>query len=79
MGSTGYGKSSTINALFGLGKATDGRDDTYFEVAKVGTKADSKTKDIEKYTIGKLVLWDTLGLRDGTETGGRFFGEKENV
>lgn len=40
---------------------------TYVEVAKVGTKADPETKDIEKYKIGNLVLWDTPGLGDGTE------------
>lgn len=37
------------------------------EVAKVGSKADPETKDIEKYRIGNLVLWDTPGLGDGTE------------
>lgn len=56
VGATGCGKSSTINALFGEG-----------EVAKVGTKADPETKDIEKFIIGNLVLWDTPGLGDGTE------------
>lgn len=39
----------------------------YVEVAKVGSKADPETKDIEKYKIGNLVLWDTPGLGDGTE------------
>ena len=39
----------------------------YVEVAKVGSKSDPETKDIEKYTIGNLVLWDTPGLGDGTE------------
>lgn len=39
----------------------------YVEVAKVGSKADPETKDIEKYRIGNLVLWDTPGLGDGTE------------
>lgn len=39
----------------------------YIEVAKVGSKADPETKDIEKYKIGNLVLWDTPGLGDGTE------------
>lgn len=60
VGATGCGKSSTINALFSCGGETA-------EVAKVGTKADPETKDIEKYTIGNLVLWDTPGLGDGTE------------
>ena len=57
VGATGCGKSSTINALFDCGE----------EVAKVGTKADPETQDIEKYRIGNLVLWDTPGLGDGTE------------
>ena len=39
----------------------------YVEVAKVGSKSDPETKDIEKYKIGNLVLWDTPGLGDGTE------------
>lgn len=66
VGATGCGKSSTINALFGLGEEFC-EDDNYVEVAKVGSKADPETKDIEKYTIGKLILWDTPGLGDGTE------------
>lgn len=80
VGATGCGKSSTINALFAVGESpeeeTDEDDDefeektskkTYVEVAKVGSKADPETKDIEKYRIGNLVLWDTPGLGDGTE------------
>lgn len=62
VGATGSGKSSTINALF-----NDTIDGQYVEVAKVGSKVDPETKDIEKYTIGNLVLWDTPGLGDGTE------------
>ena len=42
-------------------------DKVFVEVAKVGTKSDPETKDIEKYTIGNLTLWDTPGLGDGTE------------
>ena len=81
VGATGCGKSSTINALFSVGEnpeeaAVDDEDadaeekvskKTYVEVAKVGSKADPETKDIEKYRIGNLVLWDTPGLGDGTE------------
>ena len=81
VGATGCGKSSTINALFAVGEnseeaAADDEDvdteekapkKTYVEVAKVGSKADPETKDIEKYRIGNLVLWDTPGLGDGTE------------
>ena len=37
------------------------------EVAKVGSRTDPETKDIERYRIGNLVLWDTPGLGDGTE------------
>lgn len=82
VGATGCGKSSTINALFAAGESVDDNKDSdddekleeeatvtkpYVEVAKVGSKADPETKDIEKYTIGNLVLWDTPGLGDGTE------------
>lgn len=78
VGATGCGKSSTINALFAVGEEYKDVDDeecledelpkkTYVEVAKVGSKADPETKDIEKYRIGNLVLWDTPGLGDGTE------------
>ena len=81
VGATGCGKSSTINALFAAGEeeASEESDEdeiegetvapkkTLVEVAKVGSKADPETKDIEKYRIGNLVLWDTPGLGDGTE------------
>lgn len=79
VGATGCGKSSTINALFAVGEGSEEETDeddefeekplkkTYVEVAKVGSKADPETKDIEKYRIGNLVLWDTPGLGDGTE------------
>lgn len=59
VGATGCGKSSTINALFSCGHEN-------VEIAKVGTNTDPETKDIEKYTIGNLTLWDTPGLGDGT-------------
>ena len=78
VGATGCGKSSTINALFVCGEEDETPDEEdipsetvkkskYVEVAKVGSKADPETKDIEKYKIGNLVLWDTPGLGDGTE------------
>lgn len=80
VGTTGCGKSSTINARFAVGENSEDtaeeEDDelgenapkkTYVEVAKVGSKADPETKDIEKYRIDNLVLWDTPGLGDGIE------------
>lgn len=63
VGATGCGKSSTINALF----SCDHQEEGYVEIAKVGSKADPETRDIEKYRIGNLILWDTPGLGDGTE------------
>ena len=54
-GATGYGKSSTINALFDA------------DVAKVGVGVDPETMAIEKYTLKNLVLWDSPGLGDGKE------------
>ncbi|MCM1123524.1 MAG: 50S ribosome-binding GTPase [Eubacterium sp.] len=62
VGATGCGKSSTINALFACN-----RQEEYVEVAKVGSKADPETRDIERYRIGNLILWDTPGLGDGTD------------
>ena len=78
VGATGCGKSSTINALFACGEKEEIPSDDdisaetvkkarYIEVAKVGSKADPETKDIEKYKIGNLILWDTPGLGHGTE------------
>lgn len=54
-GATGSGKSSTINALFGM------------EKAKVGTGVDPETMDIQRYDLGNLILWDSPGLGDGEE------------
>lgn len=54
-GSTGAGKSSTINALFNM------------DVAKVGIGVDPETSIIEKFILDNLVIWDTPGLGDGVE------------
>lgn len=64
VGATGCGKSSTINALFACGEQGNA---PYMEGAKVGSRTNPETKDIEKYTIGNLILWDTPGLGDDTE------------
>jgi predicted GTPase len=52
---TGAGKSSTINALFDM------------SVATVGIGVDPETKEIVKYDLGNLTIWDTPGLGDGVE------------
>ncbi len=58
-GATGCGKSSTINAMFGE------------EVAKVGVGVDPETKDIQKFSLGNMVLWDSPGLGEGKEADNR--------
>jgi len=55
VGATGAGKSSTINALFNM------------SVARVGIGVDPETKDIQKYELSNLTIWDTPGLGDGVE------------
>ena len=52
VGATGSGKSSTINALFDM------------RVARVGVGVDPETKDIQKYDLVNLTIWDTPGLGD---------------
>ena len=54
-GATGCGKSSTINALFGI------------EKAEVGTGVDPQTMSIAKYDYNGITLWDSPGLGDGPE------------
>ena len=58
-GATGCGKSSTINAMFGE------------EVAKVGIGVDPETMDIQKYSLGNMILWDSPGLGDGKDADNR--------
>ncbi|AWY21283.1 50S ribosome-binding GTPase [Moraxella bovis] len=55
VGGTGVGKSSTINALFGM------------EKAKIGTSSNPETMSITSYELGNVILWDSLGLGDGKE------------
>jgi predicted GTPase len=56
VGASGVGKSSTVNALFNM------------SVAKVGVGVDPETKDIQKFDLGNLTIWDTPGLGDGLVT-----------
>ena len=55
-GSTGAGKSSTVNALFNM------------DIAKVGVGVDPETTMIEKFELDNLVVWDTPGLGDGVDS-----------
>lgn len=56
VGSTGSGKSSTVNALFNM------------EVAKVGVGVDPETDSITSYILDNLTIWDTPGLGDGAKS-----------
>lgn len=53
VGEVGAGKSSTINALLGT------------EAASVGRTTDAETKEIARYDLGGVALWDTPGLGNG--------------
>jgi predicted GTPase len=54
VGSTGVGKSSTLNALFGE------------SVATVGEGVDPETMEIQHYKINDVLrIWDSPGLGDG--------------
>ena len=55
VGATGSGKSSTVNALFDM------------SVATVGIGVDPETKDVQKFDLGNLTIWDTPGLGDGVD------------
>jgi len=63
VGASGVGKSSTINALFDM------------SVSKVGIGVDPETKDIKKYDLGNLTIWDTPGLGDGAEADKRHINQ----
>lgn len=72
VGSTGAGKSSTINALFNADQLAEARakgEETveYTEVAEIGCDADPETQEIGCYELGNLILWDTPGLGDGKD------------
>lgn len=56
VGSTGSGKSSTVNALFNI------------NIAKVGVGVDPETTNIFKFELDNLIIWDTPGLGDGIES-----------
>jgi len=53
VGASGAGKSSTINALFDM------------SVAKVGMGVDPETKEIARFDLDNMTIWDTPGLGDG--------------
>lgn len=55
VGSTGSGKSSTVNALFDM------------NIAKVGEGVDPETQSITEFQLANLTVWDTPGLGDGVE------------
>lgn len=55
VGSTGSGKSSTVNALFDM------------RLAKVGEGANPETKRIAEFRLDNMTVWDTPGLGDGVE------------
>lgn len=59
-GATGSGKSSTINALFGV------------ETAKVGEGVDPETDKIASYELENLVIWDTPGFGDSEKNDRRY-------
>ena len=47
VGSTGSGKSSTVNAMFNM------------DIAKVGVGVDPETSDISKFELDNLIIWDS--------------------
>ena len=55
-GAAGCGKSSTVNAILGKDEAS------------VGTGVSLETREISKYELGNLVLWDTPAYDDDQES-----------
>ena len=55
VGACGYGKSSTINALFNM------------EISQVGYGVDPETQEISVYKLDNLYLHDSPGLGESTE------------
>lgn len=55
VGSTGSGKSSTVNALFDM------------NIAKVGEGVNPETRSVTEFQLANLTVWDTPGLGDGVE------------
>ena len=63
VGSTGSGNSSTINAKFNM------------DIVKLGVKVDPETSSISKFELDNLIIWDTLGLGDRTDSDKRITKE----
>jgi predicted GTPase len=63
VGASGAGKSSTINALFDM------------SVAKVGIGTDPETKEIARFDLGNLTIWDTPGLGDTVDNDKAHIGQ----
>lgn len=65
VGVVGCGKSSTINALYACRSGFE--KDIPDEYATVEMSASAKTRYVEKYRIGNLILWDTPGIDDASD------------
>lgn len=67
VGGTGYGKSSTINALCNA------------PVAAVAAFEEPKTKVIQKYETDNMVLWDTPGIGSSVEEDSKNLEALKNI